>query len=336
MKIYRKDVTKMNGRKKILLTVLTGTIAVVMAGVWNVNAKAEMKKTAGNNEVIPATQPRPGLLIIAHGAPFAEWNKPVLDLEDQVIKLLGEDNPFAKVKVCMMEFTKPSIADGVREIEEAGCSRIIAVPLLIAPSSHSHWDIPALLGIYSDEDMEKELKAEGAEIIRSRLPITVTATLTHSNLVPEIMLDRVKQLSKDPQNEAVVLLSHGDEFTPPLWEKLMMRTITNICGKTGISYADYGFVHVGQTYATDGVGVIAEAAANRKKVIVVGAYLSMGVDGMHKRYNKTFPMKAMAMPGLTDPLKGLDIALAADGLLPDGRVAQWIADVAKREAFLRN
>ena len=319
----------MNHRKRLLF-IASAALAVLMGpSILSVNAKAD-DGSAGKNEV------GAGLLIIAHGAPFPEWNKPVLDLEKQVIDLLGDENPFAQVKVVMMEFTKPTIADGVHEMEKAGCSRIIAVPLLIAPSSHSHWDVPALLGLYSDEEMERELKSEGAEMIRSSLPITITPTLNHGTLIPDILLDRVKALSTNPEDEALVLLAHGDEMTSPVWDKLMKRTVTYLCGKTGISYADYGFVHVGQSYDTHGVGLIAEAAEYRKRVIVVGVYLSMGVEGMHKRYTQTFPMKAMAMPGLKNPLDNVDIALATDGLLPDKRVAQWIVSVAQKEVFVQN
>ena len=315
-------------RLKIMMVVV---MVIVMGGAFYGNAETEKKSSVAKN-----LQTKPGLLIIAHGAPFPEWNKPVLVLEKQVVELLGQDNPFAAVKVAMMEFAKPTIADRVREMEKMGCSRIVAVPLLIAPSSHSHWDVPALLGLYSDDEMKKELESEGLEVVQSKLPITITPTLNHGDLIPEVLLDRVKALSKNSEDEALILLAHGDEMTPPLWDELMKRTMTYICGKTGISYADYAFVHVGQSYDTNGVSIIAQAAENRKRVIVVGAYLSMGVDGMHARYVKTFPMKAMSMPGLVNPLEKVDLALATDGLLPDKRVAQWIVDIAKREATSRN
>ena len=321
----------MSHKQQLKVVMVAVVMMIFIGGVSYGNAEAEKQCPAAGN-----IQAKPGLLIIAHGAPFPEWNKPVLDLEKQVSDILDDENLFAKIKVVMMEFTEPTIADGVREMEAAGCSRIIAVPLLIAPSSHSHWDVPALLGLYSDAEMEKELKSEGADIIRSKLPVTITPTLNYGDLIPEIMLDRVKELSRNPENEAVVVLAHGDEVTPPVWDKLMKRTVAYICGKTGISCADYGFVHVGQSFDTNGVGIIAEAAHSRKKVIVVGVYLSMGVEGMYKRYVKTFPMKAMAMPGLANPLEGLDIALAKDGLLPDKRVAQWVASAAKREVVSRN
>lgn len=273
---------------------------------------------------------KPGLIIIAHGAPWPQWNKPVLGLEQAVISELGDDNPFGKIKVVLMEFAKPSVADGIKELEEAGCSKIIAVPLLIAPSSHSHWDIPALLGIYSDAKMEKELKNEGAEIVRSKLPITVTGTLAESDVIEKIMLKRAKELSSDPNNEAVVLLAHGDHYTPDLWDSFMKKTVTYICGKTGISCGDWVCVEMGQGY-DKAASAIACAAESRKTVIVVGAYLSTGVDKLHTRWLKEFEAMAKSMPGLENPLKDLDIKLSAKGLLPDPMVAKWIAEVSKGE-----
>ncbi len=268
-----------------------------------------------------------GLLVIAHGAPMPAWNKPVLALEKQVVKALGPNSPFKKVKVVLMEFVKPSVADGVAEMERAGCSRIVAVPLLIAPSSHSHWDIPALLGLYSDEKMKAELAEEGATIVKSKLPITVTATLDSGELLVETMLARVKELSKNPAEEAVIVLAHGDDGLKPYWDALMKRITYNICGKTGITHADWAYVHVGQGYRSGGVPAIMAAAENRKRVLLVGCYVSMGAAGMHKRFmNRPTRIHGMALP---NPLKGKDIVAAKHGLLPSPGAAEWIAKTAK-------
>lgn len=288
---------------------------------------------------------KPGLLIISHGAPWPQWNQPVLNLEKAVLDELGSDNPFGRVKVVFMEFAKPSIADGIREFEAAGCSRIVAVPLMIAPSSHSHWDIPALLGLYSDAEMEQQLKEEGAAVIRSRLPITLTPTLADSGVIEKVMLKRVKKLSSDPNEEAVVLLAHGDHMIGGLWDDFMKRTTTYICGKTGISYGDWSCVAMGQKY-DQAATVISTAGQFRKRVIVVGAYLSMGIDKMHNRWAKKSGSMAEAMHGSmpagmnipvhTDSFEGLDIALGENGLLPDPSVGKWIADVAKAELKRNN
>lgn len=273
---------------------------------------------------------KPGLLIIAHGAPWPQWNKPVLDLEQVVARNLGDTSPYQKVKVVLMEFASPSVADGVKDLETAGCSRIVAVPLLIAPSSHSHWDIPALLGLYSDVAMEKSLKEEGASIIRSALPITVTNTIAQSDVIEKILLKRVQALSKNPAEEAVVLLTHGDSTLAPIWEKLMKKTTTYICGRTQISYGDWACAEMGQDYDR-AAAVIREASESRKRVIVVGAYLAMGVDKMHERWVRQMQSKPSETPESGAPFGDAEIVLAKEGLLPDTLVAEWITDVARAE-----
>ncbi|MBN2317321.1 MAG: hypothetical protein JXM79_25585 [Sedimentisphaerales bacterium] len=270
-----------------------------------------------------------GLLIIAHGSPSPRWNEPVLAQESNVLDILGSDNPFVKVRVVFMEFAEPNVADGIAELEQAGCDRIVAVPLLIAPSSHSHWDVPALLGIYSNAKIEKNLLDEGARLLRSDVPITLTATLDESDVIEKIMLKRVRELSRDPNNEAIVLLAHGSEAAPPAWERLLKRTVTNLCGRTGISYGDWACVGVGQEYSR-AVTAIQEAAQHRDHVIVVGAYVSIGVNRMHERWATRFD-KESPMPGMENPLKSLSLRMSGQGLLPDEAVAQWIADTARDE-----
>ncbi len=273
---------------------------------------------------------KPGLLIIAHGSPAKAWNQPVLAQEQKVRDLLGQDSPFGKVKVVFMEFAEPNVADGLEELQKAGCPRIVAVPLLIAPSSHSHWDIPVLLGLYSDPRIEKTLREEGAKLVRCNVPVTLTTTLSDSDVIERVMLKRVRALSNDPNREAVVLLAHGSEAIPGPWEDFMKRTVSYICGKTGITYADWACVAVGQEYSR-AVAAIDAAARHRNRVIVVGAYLSSGVQRMHKRWMDRFESQQADMPGLENPLKGLNLALSEQGLLPDESVAQWIVATAKDE-----
>ncbi len=295
---------------KVLSVVM---IVMILLGGFSVN-KVYAGKVKGD----------PGLLIIAHGAPMPEWNKPVLALEDQVIKALGKNNPFKKVKVCMMEFASPTVADGVAEMEKARCDRIVVVPLLIAPSSHSHWDIPVLLGLYWDPEKEKELKAEGRLIARSKVPITIVPTLCYGDVLPQSMLARVMEMSKNPKDEAVIVLAHGDRTMEPFWCSMMRRITSYICGKTGISYADWAFVEMGQGYHKAASAIVA-AGRHRKRIIVIGCYLSMGVTKMHRLYLSK--LKKMHCP---NPFTGINIVTADRGVLPDPMVARWIAETAKK------
>ena len=128
-----------NTKKRTVKTqILVLAAALAIAGIVNVNALGKKDNLNDKNIPTPTPAPKtaPGLLIIAHGAPWPIWNQPVLELEAKVITALGSDNPFLTVKVCFMEFARPSVADGVTALEKAGCDCVIAVPLLIAPSSH--------------------------------------------------------------------------------------------------------------------------------------------------------------------------------------------------------
>jgi len=60
-----------------------------------------------------------------------------------------------------MEFTEPSIASVIKDFEEKGITKVFALPLFIAPSGHSIYDIPTILGLYFDKEMIDELKDEG-------------------------------------------------------------------------------------------------------------------------------------------------------------------------------
>jgi len=95
-------------------------------------------------------QEKLGLLIIAHGSPAKQWNQPVLDIENQVKELLRTKNvtDFDEVQIALMEFTEPSIATVVKDMENKGITKIFALPLFIAPSGHSLYDIPTILGLY--------------------------------------------------------------------------------------------------------------------------------------------------------------------------------------------
>ncbi len=305
-------------RPALWLVGLLGVFTVLVVAAWARGASG------------PEQGEKPGLLIIAHGSPAKAWNQPVVAQEQKVRDLLGPDSPFGRVKVVFMEFAEPNVADGLEELQKAGCPRIVAVPLLVAPSSHSHWDIPALLGLYSDSRIEKTLREEGACLIRCDVPVTLTTTLSDSDVIERIMLKRVRALSTDPNREALVLLAHGSEAIPGPWEDFLKRTATYVCGKTGITYADWTCVAVGQEYGRAAAAIEA-AAEHRERVIVVGVYLSSGVQRMHKRWMERFESGQADMSGLENPLKGLDLALSEQGLLPDDLVAEWIVATAKDE-----
>ena len=76
-----------------------------------------------------------------------------------------------------------------------------------------------------------------------------------------------------------------------------------------------------QSFAIDGVNPILKASENKKKVIVVGMYLSMGVKNMAE--NSGFIMMGRTIES-KKMFEGKNIIFTNEGLLPDKRIAEWI------------
>ncbi len=268
-----------------------------------------------------------GLLIIAHGSPSPKWNQPVLALEDSVKNLLSEKQieGFDEVRVALMEFTEPSIAHVITDMEQKGVDKIYALPLFICLSGHSVYDVPSILGLYYNKEVGDALKEEGATIVNSKAQITVGPTLSYGDVVNQIMLDRVNELSSDPKNEALVVLAHGDDSFRPMWESVTNNAGKYILGKTDIEYYNNAFVEVGQSFAVDGVNAISVASEKKDKVIVIGVYLSMGPSRMVK--GSGIMMMGHTLTG-EKMLEGKNIVYSDKGLLPSPKVTEWIVDRA--------
>ena len=272
-------------------------------------------------------QEKLGLVIITHGSPRPQWNSPVLNLEQEVKDIMSQkgNNQFSAIRVALMEFNEPSINTVIKDFEKIGIDKVYAIPLLIAPSGHSLFDIPTILGLYSDKDILNEIKGEGTDIVDTKIKITVGPTLNNSDVLKTAMLNRFNELSTTPNSEGVVLLAHGDRNFEPIWSSMCEEIGNYICAKTGIEYFDYSFVEIGQSFATEGVSAILKSADKKEKTIVIGLYLSMGVDNMATN-------SALFMMGKKIETEKLfadkNIHFAKNGILPNKQISEWIVDIA--------
>ncbi|MBE9469332.1 MAG: CbiX/SirB N-terminal domain-containing protein [Bacteroidetes bacterium] len=275
-------------------------------------------------------QEKNALLIIAHGAPAIawKWNKQVLEIEQQVKDVLKTNKiiGYDEVRVALMEFTKPHIADVFHDFEKQGITDVYAIPLFIAPSGHSIFDIPTILGLSYDKKMADGLKEENIDIVDTDIKITVGPTLNYENVMKDILLDNVKELSQNPSQEALVILAHGDKNFMPIWKDITNETGNYILANTGIDYFDKGFVEIGQSFSTDGVSPILKAANEKNRVIVIGMYTSMGVKQMAENSVTVIMGHEMKTKKM---FKNKNIVFAEKGLLPDKRISEWLVQRAK-------
>lgn len=295
---------------------VTGT-SLLPAIASTVPESSEDTPAAETAETVGAVE-KTGLLVIGHGSPRAEWNRKFAGLrqpiEERLRRTLGVQATNWVVRVVFLE-CEPSISTAVEELRHLGCKRICAVPVFIAPSGHSRWDVPAALGLYTDPDLAREMADHGIKVPKERPPVTLTGPLSSGDVLERWAVDCVRGLSKDSANEAVVILAHGAEGVPGPLEKLLRRVSSRICGDTGISYADWAFVEVGQRYRSQGVEAITRARRVRERVLVIGLYVGLSAEQVNKHWGK-------------GAIKDSNVVFAPHALLPDERVVTWIADNA--------
>lgn len=280
-----------------------------------------------NIAALETAHAKPGLLIIAHGSPMPEWNQPVIELGEKVAAQVEKNGRFSAVRTVFLEFAEPDIVWGVTELENAGCDRIIAIPLFIAPSSHTHFDVPAVLGLYTSAEIKSIIADEGGRIAKPKVPITLTHTLDESDLLQRFALDEVRLLSKNPDDEAIIVIMHGCDDHDNLVTRKALRVASFCCGKTGINYADWGFAAVGQTYFEECMPAIINASNEKEKVIVLGLYVSSSADDIHNR--------AMSMANdmfskmMKEALKDKSIVFSTNNLVNYPPTLQWVINTAE-------
>ena len=277
---------------------------------------------------------KPGLLIVAHGSPAPAWNQPVLDLEKEVSEIMQSRHPdlFSSIRVALMEFAEPSIATAVSKMKKDGTDRIYVLPLFVAPSSHTLYDLPTILGLYSDKDIVEQMKEEGIDIVNTDIRITIGPT-PDADIIKAILSNRLQEVSVDPALESIVILAHGSRRFEPAWTSLITEVGAGLCAKTGIGYFDYAFIGMGQGFLSEGVPAIRRAQDKSDRVLVLGLYMVSGAAGITQRW--------MARLGHTskDGLEffaGENVVFEERGLLPDRKIAEWIVDKATDWAEINN
>jgi len=278
----------------------------------------------------PTSEATTGLLILSHGAPSPAWNEPVVSLVERVGALNSKQGAFRAVECSFLEFAQPDAVAGIEKLVARGCRRLIVVPLFIAPSSHSHFDVPAVLGLYSSPDIRATLRDVGARIADSRVPVTLTQTLSEGVLLDHYALAEVQGLSTTPRNEAVVVLAHGCPDHHRIIERAVKRVGTYCCGRTGIDYGDWAYCAVGQNFFEAAAGTIAEAAKHKKRVLVVGLYVSSSAKSVYERALRL--AKGTGGGTFRNPLVGIDMALSDKGLVHHAATVAWILDAARGAA----
>lgn len=296
----------------------------------NMGMAAPEKPAAFQADVERVLAPRGekiGLLLATHGAGSPRWTQVTESLRDQVRALDAKEKRFAAIEVCDMEFNfKNDIAEGFKRLEAAGCDAVVVEPVFIYPTSHVQFDLPTALGVYGEKSAREGAREEGMRVLKTKLPISLAATLSSGNLLRDYVVSEAKRFSKTPADERLLVIAHGDEDYRGLVEK-QTKSALDAAAELGFDSVGCAFCEMGQTFATEVKPVIEKNTQEGKKTVVVAIYLSSSaksfIEGLEKR------AKAMNMgEGASPSLEGLDYVLSDKALGDFDGTAQHVYEAA--------
>ena len=285
----------------------------------------------------PGVADAQGILLLAHGG-RAEWNQEVLALASRV-------DASVPIEVAFGMASKRTIRDALDRLAEREVTSVMAVPLFISSHSSVMRATEYLLGTRDEAPPQMEAfgnmaarmaarRASEEEVaddpgfdwttpVETTIPITVGRALDAHALVAEILLSRALDVSEAPEDEVVVVVAHGpsSEEDNELWLGNMGILVEAMRARTGFSRIDYLTVRDDASepvrdQATEELRAVVEGAVDEgKSVLIVPLLLSYG--GIET--------------GIRRRLEGLPYRMAAQALLPDERLSEWVLlQVAER------
>lgn len=268
-----------------------------------------------------------GVLLLAHGGK-ENWNK-------EVMKVAASVNQTIPVEVAFGMASKRSIQQAVDKLVSRGARKIVAVPLFISSHSSVISSTEYLLGLRKQAPPELAIFAKMAHgagahnshresgesfdpesPVKSAVPIRMLHALDAHPLVADILLSRASSLSRQPENEVVVVVAHGpvaDEENAK-WLANMRILVELMRIKSSFTRIEYLTVRddAPEPLRARAAAVLREVVKrgidDNKNVLIVPLLLSYGgiEEGIKKR------------------LEGLRYAISDQALLPDDRIARWV------------
>ncbi|GGF96485.1 hypothetical protein GCM10010912_46660 [Paenibacillus albidus] len=240
---------------------------------------------------------KPGVLIISHGSRDEAWVSIVMDAVQGIS--LREELPVA---VSFLELVEGRlIQDGIHELEHAGVTDILVIPLFVSSGSTHVDEIEYALGAKPEPERETDLER-----------FDVQANVHYGYPVdddPDIAVmiwDKVRELSKNPARETILLVGHGsvhDGFRQR-WEQGISSLAQRVRQVSGVAAADYGLLNPGSVRSK-----VEYWQEQGHAVLVAPLFLSEGY------FTKVV---------IPQRLAGLDYAYSGQTLLPHPLLPHWI------------
>ena len=155
-----------------------------------------------------------GVLLIGHGTREASGNAAFLEIVEHVRGLL----PGMAVEAAFLEFTRPTIAEGIVRLAMEGATHIAVVPVFLSGLGHTMDDIPEAVAKAAGQHREgSKFRAKGAEMVLQRhenIRISLMSHLGAHERVVELSAVRYRQALEERKEIAaeetlLILAGHG-------------------------------------------------------------------------------------------------------------------------------
>lgn len=303
------------------LPLMTVAAVVLAGGLAATNIGAGDSAGAESEAATVQTAKKVGLLMVSHGSRSAAWRRMLWDVHDEVAPQLAKLPGVVAVKSAFMEYTEPSIATQLQQLDAEGCDQVILVPLLLTVSSHSFDDIPTIIGAKEDAQALAALEAEGVKRYRPKAAVTITPLLDFSELLQENLPRRVKALSREPSGEGVVLVAYGDVAYGEEWEAFFTELDDMVCQRAGAAAATHCWCgHIVEYSREPTKAAIREMLAKHERAIVIPVLVAKD-----EVFQNQLIGRAIEELGAGDR-----VLYVPDAILPDAKLNQWVIDVTRQ------
>ncbi|MFD2671872.1 sirohydrochlorin chelatase [Marinicrinis sediminis] len=242
---------------------------------------------------------KPGVLIISHGSRDKQWVHLVENAVDQME--LSRNVP---VECSFLELVEGKlIQDGIDRLEAQGVTDLITVPLFVASGSTHIDEISWALGVKEEPVLETDL-----ERFRLSSRVHFCEPMDDDPLVVEMMYDKIKALSAQPEQEIVLILAHGsiEKGFHLTWRRMLESLAAQLKARGGFDETDVAMLLPDQT---DRKMKWWRKHKPEHSVIVAPLFLSAGYFT-----NKVIP----------DRMKAYDYRYNGHALLPHPLVKTWL------------
>ncbi|MDR0266636.1 CbiX/SirB N-terminal domain-containing protein [Paenibacillus sp.] len=239
-----------------------------------------------------------GVLVISHGSREQAW----VDLVDNAIHQLPlrGDLPVAASFLEIVEGRL--IQDGLNQLESQGVTDILVIPLFVSLGSTHVNEIAYALGVIDAPSFDSDLAP-----FRVNARIHYGSPIDQGPFVAEMIWDKAKVISRNPEQEVLILIGHGSSYDSfrQRWEQGMSQLVEQVREIGGFAAGDYALLR------PDNVRSKVEYWQKERGMQVIAApfFLSEGYF-----IREVIPKR----------LEGLSYLYSGKSLLPHPLLTRWI------------